>query len=36
MGRKAVDPRAVAALEEALGHGEAGVPDEPPEAKNGY
>jgi len=36
MGRKAVDPRAVAALEEALGHWEVGVPDEPPEAKNGY
>ena len=36
MGRKAVDPRAVAALEEALGHWEAGVPDVPPEAKNGY
>jgi hypothetical protein len=36
MGRKAVDPRAVAALEEALGHREAGVPDEPPEAKNAY
>ena len=36
MGRKALDPGAVAALEEALGHWEAGVPDQPPEAKNGY
>ena len=36
MGRKAVDPRAVAALEEALGHWEADVADQPPEAKDGY
>ena len=36
MGRQAVDARAVAALEEALGHWVAGVPDEPPEAKNGF
>jgi hypothetical protein len=36
MGRKAADPGAVAALEEALGHWEAGVPDQPPEPKNGY
>lgn len=36
MGRKAVDPRAVAALEEALSHPGAVIPDEPPEAKNGY
>ena len=36
MGRKALDPGVVAALEEALGHGEAGVPDEPPEARSGY
>jgi hypothetical protein len=35
MGRKAIDPRSVAALGEAFGHGEAGVPDEPPEAKMG-
>jgi hypothetical protein len=36
MGRKAVDPRAVAALKEALGHCEAGGMDEPPNAINGY
>ena len=36
MGRKVVDARAVAALEEALGPWEAGVPDEPPEARSGY
>jgi hypothetical protein len=36
LGRKAIDPGAVTALEEALGHWEAGVPDPPTEAKNGY
>jgi hypothetical protein len=36
MGRKALDPGAVAALEEALGFREAGVPDQPPEAEDGY
>ena len=39
MGRTAVNPRAVAALEEALGHWGPGVPDEPPEEKwvlNGF
>ena len=35
MGRKALDPGAVAALEEALGYWEVGVPDQRPEAKMG-
>jgi hypothetical protein len=33
MGRKALDPGAVAALEEARGHWEAGVPDQSQEPK---
>jgi integrase len=36
LGRKALDPGAVAALEEALGYWEAGVPDQPPEPRHGY
>jgi len=36
MGRRAVDPGAVAALEEALGGRQTGLLAEPPEAKNGY
>jgi hypothetical protein len=36
MGWKAPDPGAVAALEEALGNWEVDVPDQPPEARNGY
>ena len=36
MGRKAVDPRAVAALEAARGGWEASVMDEPHNAKNGH
>jgi integrase len=35
MGRKALDPGAVAALEEALGYWEVGAPDQRPEAKMG-